>query len=132
LIDIPGTASRFIPLKQPGAYPITTGIRQLAQALTEPAGSSERGGQSWGAAQVVTAGNAAQALEILKGDQPVDLLLSDVEARRIRPELKVLLTSGYTAAALSLEHGLPDNLNVVEKPYRREELAKKLRLVIGG
>src|SRR6202030_3073406 len=27
---------RFIPLKQPGAYPITTGIRQLAQALTEP------------------------------------------------------------------------------------------------
>jgi hypothetical protein len=36
LIDIPGTASRFIPLKQPGAYPITTGIRQLAQALTEP------------------------------------------------------------------------------------------------
>jgi hypothetical protein len=44
----------------------------------------------------------------------------------------VLLTSGYTAAALSLEHGLPDNLNVVEKPYRREELAKKLRLVIGG
>jgi len=33
---VPGTASRFIPLKRPGAYPITTGIRQLAQALTEP------------------------------------------------------------------------------------------------
>ena len=48
------------------------------------------------------------------------------------PELKVLLTSGYTATALSSEHGLPDNLNVVEKPYQREELAKKLRLVIGG
>ena len=95
--------------------------------------------------QVVTAGNAAEALEILRGDRPVDLLLSDVimpggmngvqltvEARRIRPELKVLLTSGYTAAALSLEHGLPDNLNLVEKPYRREDLARKLRLVIGG
>jgi CheY-like chemotaxis protein len=94
--------------------------------------------------QVVTAGDATQALAILRGDQPVDILLSDVimpggmngvqltvEARRIRPELKVLLTSGYTAAALSLEHGLPDNLNVLEKPYRREELAKKLRLVIG-
>jgi signal transduction histidine kinase len=95
--------------------------------------------------QVVTAGNAAEALEILRGDQAVELLLSDVimpggmngvqltvEARRIRPELKVLLTSGYTAAALSLEHGLPDNMNVVEKPYRREDLARKLRLVIGG
>jgi len=94
---------------------------------------------------VETAVNAAQALEFLRGDHPVDLLFSDVimpggmngvqlavEARRIRPELKVLLTSGYTAAALSREHGLPDNLNVVEKPYQREELAKKLRLVIGG
>ena len=35
-------------------------------------------------------------------------------------------------AALSLEHGLPDNLNVVGKPYQRDELAKKLRLAIGG
>ena len=95
--------------------------------------------------QVVTAANAEQGLKVLRGDQPIDLLLSDVimpggmngvqlavEARRIRPRLKVLLTSGYTATALSLEHGLPDNLDVVEKPFRREELAKKLRLVIGG
>src|SRR6516225_5261780 len=89
---------------------------------------------------VETAVNAVQALHILKGDDPVDLLFSDVimpggmnglqlavEARRIRPELKVLLTSGYTAAALSREHGLPDTLDVVEKPYQREKLAEKLR-----
>src|SRR5580704_17720405 len=31
-----GTASRFIPLKRAAAYPTTTGIRQLAQVLTEP------------------------------------------------------------------------------------------------
>jgi DNA-binding LytR/AlgR family response regulator len=55
-----------------------------------------------------------------------------VRARHVRPELKVLLTSGYTAAALNREHGLPDNLDIVGKPYRREELAKKLRLVIGA
>ena len=95
--------------------------------------------------QVVTAANTARALEILSGDQPIDLLFSDViipggtngaqlaaRARRVRPELKVLLTSGYTAAALSLEHGLPDNLNVVGKPYQRDELARKLRLAING
>jgi CheY-like chemotaxis protein len=94
--------------------------------------------------QVVTAVDAAGALEILKSDQPIDLLFSDVvipggtsgaqltvKARQLRPELKVLLTSGYTAAALSLEHGLPDNLKLVGKPYQREELAKQLRLVIG-
>jgi signal transduction histidine kinase len=94
--------------------------------------------------QVMTAVNATQALDFLKGDQPIDLLLSDVimpggmngvqlavEARRLRPALKVLLTSGYTATALNREHGLPDNLSVLEKPFRREELAKTLRLAIG-
>jgi CheY-like chemotaxis protein len=93
----------------------------------------------------VSAVGGAQALEILTGGQPIDLLLSDVimpggingaqlavRARHVRPELKVLLTSGYTAAALNREHGLPDNLDIVGKPYRREELAKKLRLVIGA
>jgi signal transduction histidine kinase len=93
---------------------------------------------------VVTAVDAAQALEILRREQPIDLLFSDVilpggtdgaqlavEARRMRPALKVLLTSGYTAAALSLEHGLPENLAIVDKPYRREELARKLKAVIG-
>jgi len=95
--------------------------------------------------RVVTAVNAAQAVEILRGDQPIDLLFSDVvipggtngaqlaaKARCLRPQLKVLLTSGYTAAALRLEHGLPDNLSVVGKPYQRDELAAKLRLAIGG
>jgi signal transduction histidine kinase/CheY-like chemotaxis protein len=95
--------------------------------------------------QVVTAANAMQALEILAADQPIDLLFSDVvmpggvngaqlavRARHVRPDLKVLLTSGYPAAALSLEHGLPDDLDIVGKPYQRDELAKKLKLVIGA
>ena len=95
--------------------------------------------------QVVTAVDAAGALEILRGDQPIDLLFSDViipggtngaqlavTARHVRPQLKVLLASGYTAAALNLEHGLPDNLDVVGKPYQRDELAKKLKLTMNG
>jgi signal transduction histidine kinase len=95
--------------------------------------------------QVVTAFNAVQALEILEGSQPIDLLFSDVimpegmngaqlavRAQHVRPDLKILLTSGYSATALSLEHGLSNNLDVVVKPYRREELANKLSLVIGS
>ena len=94
---------------------------------------------------VVTAVDAARGLEILSGEQPIDLLLSDViipggtngaqlavKARRIRPRLKVLLTSGYTATALSLEHGLPEDLSVVGKLYQRDELARKLRLAMSG
>jgi signal transduction histidine kinase len=95
--------------------------------------------------RVVTASDAMRAVEILRSDQPIDLLLSDViipggtngaqlavTARRVRPALKVLLTSGYTADALSLEHGLPDDLTVVSKPYQREELAVRLRAAITG
>ena len=57
---------------------------------------------------VLSASNGPEALEILKGDQMIDLLFTDVimpggmsgrdlaeAAHRIRPELKVLYTSGY-------------------------------------
>jgi signal transduction histidine kinase len=94
---------------------------------------------------VLTATNAAEALEILRTAERLDVLFSDVimpggmngaqlavEARRIRPDLKVLLTSGYTAEALVQEHGLPDGLLVLGKPYRHEDLANKIRLVMNG
>jgi len=55
-----------------------------------------------------------------------------VETRRLRPDIKVLLTSGYTAAALSNEHGLPEELPILSKPYRKDELADQLRVIAGG
>jgi CheY-like chemotaxis protein len=85
---------------------------------------------------VLTASNARDALDILK-DQAVDVLFSDVimpgmngaqlavEASRIRPGLKVLLTSGYTAEALTKEHGVPEDLEVLAKPYGHEDLARQ-------
>jgi len=95
--------------------------------------------------RVKTAADAQEALAILRADPGIDVLLSDVvmpggmngvqlaaEAQRIRADIKVLLTSGYSAAALSREHGLPETLEVLHKPYRRDEIANKLRLVIGG
>jgi DNA-binding NtrC family response regulator len=94
---------------------------------------------------VRSAENAAQALDVIRGSERIDVMFSDVimpggmngvqlavEARRIRPGLKVLLTSGYTASALSVQHGVPENLELLGKPYRREDLANKLRLVIGA
>jgi signal transduction histidine kinase/CheY-like chemotaxis protein len=93
---------------------------------------------------VKTATDAREALEIVRSDPGIDVLFSDVvmpggmngaqlamEAQRLRGDLKVLLTSGYTASALTEEHGLPEQMDVLRKPYRREELANKLRLIIG-
>jgi DNA-binding LytR/AlgR family response regulator len=53
-----------------------------------------------------------------------------VEARRLRPDLKVLLTSGYAAYALADDLRGPDAFDVLMKPYRQDDLAGKLRLLI--
>ena len=53
-----------------------------------------------------------------------------VEARRLRSGLRVLLTSGYTGADLA-DKGLPDDVPLLNKPYQREDLANKLRVVLG-
>jgi signal transduction histidine kinase/CheY-like chemotaxis protein len=92
---------------------------------------------------VVVACNAEQALDVLRSSTPIDVLFSDVvmpgamngaelalEARRTRPGLKVLLSSGYAEAALSQQHGVPADLEVLSKPYRRDEVARKLRSVL--
>jgi len=95
--------------------------------------------------RVLVAHNGPEALDIVKGSDKIDILFSDIvmpggingaelaaEARRLRPSIKVLLTSGYTGAALTREHGLPADMPVLGKPYRRDELAAQLRVIIGG
>jgi CheY-like chemotaxis protein len=95
--------------------------------------------------QVLVAHDGREALQILKGSRKIDLLFSDIvmpggingvqlaiEARRLKPSLKVLLTSGYTAAVLTDKHGLPKEFPVLGKPYRRDQLAANLREIING
>ena len=95
--------------------------------------------------RVIVARNAAEALEHLRGVERIDILFSDVvmpggmngsqlavEAQRLRPGLKVLLTSGYVA---NLDEGQvigKGELTVLNKPYRRDELARSLRLVLNN
>jgi CheY-like chemotaxis protein len=93
--------------------------------------------------KVVVAHNAREALDHLKGPERIDILFSDVvmpggmngaqlaaEARHLRPGLKILLTSGYVAEAN--DHGIGLDVPVLNKPYRRDELARTLRVVLGG
>ncbi len=88
-------------------------------------------------------GNAA--LTLLDDTPDVALLFTDVvlpggmsgtdlapEALRRRPGLKVLYTSGYTENAV-IHHGrLDDDVELIGKPYRKAQLARKLRAVIDG
>jgi CheY-like chemotaxis protein len=90
--------------------------------------------------QVTTANNAAAALKKLKGRRVFDLLFSDVVmpggvngvelahlARGERPNLKVLLTSGYVGdEAASWANEFP----MIDKPYLGPALAAKIRAVL--
>ena len=82
--------------------------------------------------EMLAAPDAAAALEILRRDQWVDLLFTDVllpgmngvelarDARRIRPALRVLLASGYPRDALRdrLKYGMA----FISKPYTMSAL----------
>jgi len=90
--------------------------------------------------QVTTADTAAAALKRLKGRKAFDLLFSDVVmpggvngvqlahlALQERPELKVLLTSGYVGdEAASWANEFP----MIDKPYLGPALAAKIRAVL--
>ncbi|MFY9293095.1 MAG: histidine kinase famiy protein [Methylorubrum rhodinum] len=83
-----------------------------------------------------------EALEILDDHPEIDILFSDLimpgmdglslarEARRRRPSLKVLLTTGYAEASLE-RTGLPrPEFEILNKPYRRADLIRRLRAVL--
>jgi PAS domain S-box-containing protein len=90
--------------------------------------------------QVREAGHAAEALAILAEGNPVDLLFTDVvmpgtmdgvdlayEAARLRPGLKVLLTSGFSGVRGGDERVEHCPYQLLNKPYGHDELARSLR-----
>ena len=90
--------------------------------------------------KVHEAEDGASALRILHGGEPIALLLTDIvmpggingfelarEARRLRPQLRFLLTSGFTDAALERSRPGDPPMPRLNKPYRRAELARAVR-----
>jgi CheY-like chemotaxis protein len=84
--------------------------------------------------------NAAGALDMLDRHAEVALLFSDVimpggmngyelavEARRRRPGLRVMLTSGYASQSMFKALGDIEKPELINKPFRMRDLAFKLR-----
>ncbi len=91
--------------------------------------------------RTLSAGDAEAALDILRRGGRIDLLFSDIvmpgakngvqlsdEARRLRPGLKVLLTSGYSTVLCAT----PEDVPVLSKPYDSARLADQVREVLNG
>ncbi len=92
---------------------------------------------------IVEASSADQALEIIRGGPPVDMVFSDVImasgmtgvelARAVKaehPDLPVLLTSGYTAQRMA-PSAMNGDLPLLRKPYTLAQLAEALAKLAG-
>jgi CheY-like chemotaxis protein len=90
--------------------------------------------------RVLEAATGQSAIDILNGDQKVDLLLTDIVlqggmnglelariATRTRTDLKVLYTSGFPDTSLAEDGPAPPGAALLSKPYRRDELARRVR-----
>jgi two-component system, cell cycle sensor histidine kinase and response regulator CckA len=93
---------------------------------------------------VIEANSGNAALEILQSDRKIDLMFSDVvmpggmsgaelvqATRRLRPGIKTLLTTGFAEASLRNQAQFADAGEIITKPYRRQDLARKVRSVLG-
>jgi CheY-like chemotaxis protein len=93
--------------------------------------------------RAIEAADADAALEILTKNPGIDLLFTDVvmpgsvtavelarRAKDLCPGIAVLFTSGYTEKALFHDHHLDPGVHLLSKPYRRNDLAGKIRAVL--
>lgn len=95
--------------------------------------------------RVIAVPGGADALEILASGVDIDLLFTDVvmpdgingrqvadKAQQRRPNLKVLFTSGYFEGELLRIGDLGGDIQFIVKPYRKKDLAEKVRALLGG
>jgi two-component system cell cycle sensor histidine kinase/response regulator CckA len=93
--------------------------------------------------RVITADNGEEALDVIGRGEEIDLLLSDVvmpgmdgpamvaEARKQRPELKVLFMSGYAEEQLRESLGV-DDAHFLPKPFSVQDLAEAAKRALAA
>ncbi len=111
-----------------------TGLLELAQESLQSLGY-----------QVFTATSGAKALAVLAEEPSISLLFCDVvmpggmngyevakQVAASRPDLKVLLTSGYAKRPLAETGESHLNAGLLDKPYRYSEMVQRVRALLDG
>ena len=91
---------------------------------------------------VIETSDGARALEFLTRNPAIDLLFTDVglpglngrqlaeKAWELRPELPVLFTTGYARNAIVHQGRLDEGVELLTKPYTREQVAARIREIL--
>jgi CheY-like chemotaxis protein len=95
--------------------------------------------------RVLEAHDGPSALRLLERQPRVDLLFTDVvlpggmtgaqaaaQARELKPEMKVLFTTGYARNAIFHHGRLDKGVHLITKPFTFADLAAKVRDVLDG
>lgn len=95
--------------------------------------------------RVLRANDGQSALNILQSGAAVDFLFTDVvmpgplrspdlakQAKLLLPDIAILFTSGYTQNAIVHGGRLDPGVELISKPYRREDLARKIRSMLNN
>ncbi len=103
-------------------------VREVASAMIEDIGFD-----------TLQASSGSEALRILEARKDIDLVLSDVimaggmngpelaaRALKLRPELKLLFMSGYAPGSVRQMKELPEAIDLVNKPFTRNDLTSKV------
>ncbi|RUP07911.1 response regulator [Hyphomicrobium sp.] len=93
---------------------------------------------------VLQASNGIEAVRMIEESHALTLLFTDVvmpemngreladRALKLRPDLKVLFTTGYTRNAIVHNSVLDSGTHFLQKPFTIEQLASKIRSVLDG
>ncbi|HRX36613.1 MAG TPA: ATP-binding protein [Aestuariivirga sp.] len=110
-------------------------VRDVAAAMIEDMGYD-----------VIMASNGVEGLKAIEERPEIDLVLSDVimagglngpemalKALSVRPELKVLFMSGYAPGSLrQMQQELPNAIDLVNKPFTRNDLTEKVKAALAA
>jgi PAS domain S-box-containing protein len=109
-------------------------VRDVAAAMIEEMGFN-----------VITAINGHDGLEKIQQTENIDLVLSDVimaggmngpelaaKAIKFRPDLKILFMSGYAPGSVRQMQDLPDSIDLVNKPFTRNDLTEKVKKALAA
>jgi CheY-like chemotaxis protein len=89
--------------------------------------------------RVIGANSGLHALDILRSEQPIDLMMTDhvmpgmtgvelaAASRQVRPSLPILLATGYA----ELPEGAQLDLPRLAKPYHQDQLRDRLDQLLG-